>query len=149
MQSSFRVLVVNGPNLNLLGERRPEIYGSVTLAGLDALCRDWGHNLGAIVDTFQSNYEGAIIDRLHQARNDTDGIVINAGALTHYSYAIHDALEAISLPAVEVHISDTTNREPWRRESVISAVCIATVFGRGLEGYHDALRILTNMLIEG
>ena len=149
MQSSHRILVVNGPNLNLLGERRPEIYGSVTLARLDSMCRGWGLDLGAIVDTFQSNHEGAIIDRLHQARTDSDGIIINAGALTHYSYAIHDALEAIAIPTVEVHISDTANREPWRRDSVISAVCIATVFGRGLEGYHDALRILTNLLIEG
>jgi 3-dehydroquinate dehydratase-2 len=148
MQLPFRVLVVNGPNLNLLGERRPEIYGSTSLPELEARCREWGREFGATVDTFQSNHEGAIIDRLHDARRAADAIVINPGALTHYSYAIHDALEAIALPAIEVHLSDITNREPWRRESVISAACAATVFGRGIDGYRDALQILSNLLRE-
>ena len=143
-----RVLIINGPNLNLLGERRPEIYGSVSLSQLDSLCRDWGRDLGANVETFQSNHEGAIIDRLHEARRSSDAIVINPGALTHYSYAIRDAVEAIALPTVEVHISDITQREPWRRESVISEVCVATIFGRGINGYHDALQILSNLLLE-
>jgi 3-dehydroquinate dehydratase-2 len=148
MQSPNRVLIINGPNLNLLGTRRPDIYGSTTLAELEDRCREWGSNLGVTVETFQSNHEGAIIDRLHQAHRETAAVIINPGALTHYSYAIHDALEAIELPAVEVHISDITKREPWRSHSVISPVCVATIFGRGVDGYHDALKILVNMMQE-
>jgi len=142
MQSPARVLVVNGPNLNLLGTRRPDIYGSTTLAELEAACRAWGTEFGVTVDAFQSNHEGAIIDRIHRARQDTDAIIINPGAFTHYSYAIHDALEAVGLPVVEVHISDITSREVWRSHSVISPVCVATIYGRGTGGYRDALRHL-------
>jgi len=142
MQTPSRVLVVNGPNLNLLGTRRPDIYGSETLADLEAACRLWGAELGVTVDTFQSNHEGAIIDRLHEAREDADAIIINPGAFTHYSYAIFDALEAVQLPAVEVHISDITQRETWRQQSVVAAACVATIYGRGTDGYRDGLRHL-------
>ena len=142
MQPPARVLVVNGPNLNLLGTRRPDIYGSTTLADLEAACRSWGTELGVTVDTFQSNHEGAIIDRLHLAREDADAIIINPGAFTHYSYAIYDALEAVELPTVEVHISDVTRREAWRQQSVIGPACVATIFGRGIDGYRAALRHL-------
>ncbi len=142
MQSPLRLLVVNGPNLNLLGSRQPDIYGTTTLSDLDAACRSWGADLGVSVATFQSNHEGAIIDRLHEARHDADAIVINPGAFTHYSYAILDALESVELPAVEVHISDITRREAWRSHSVIAPACVATIFGRGINGYRDALRHL-------
>ena len=95
-----RILIVNGPNLNLLGSRRPELYGSATLEDLEASCREWGTSHGIEVETFQSNYEGALIDRIHAAAAGCDGIIINPGAFTHYSYAIHDALSAIATPAV-------------------------------------------------
>ena len=137
-----RVLVVNGPNLNLLGSRQPDVYGKTTLAELDEKVGVWGADLGLEVESVQSNHEGVIIDRLHEASGQFDGVVINAGAFTHYSYAIHDALEAISLPAVEVHISNIKAREDWRRHSVVSPACVATIYGRGIFGYRWALRHL-------
>lgn len=142
MQSLSRVLVINGPNLNLLGTRRPDVYGSMTLSELEELCRAWGTASGVTVEAFQSNHEGAVIDRIHQARENADAIIINPGAFTHYSYAIHDALEAVEKPAVEVHISDITSREAWRSHSVVSPACVATIYGRGTGGYRDALRHL-------
>ncbi len=138
----MRVLVVNGPNLNLLGVRRPEVYGTTTLAELEERCRDWGAALGIEVETFQSNHEGAIIDRLHQALGRCDGVVLNPGALTHYSYALHDAVEAIALPVVEVHLSDIARREEWRARSVVSPACTATISGHGADGYREALELL-------
>ncbi|MBI5157214.1 MAG: type II 3-dehydroquinate dehydratase [Acidimicrobiia bacterium] len=138
----MRVLVVNGPNLNLLGTRRPEVYGATTLAELDELCRRWGAELGCEVAVFQSNHEGALIDRLHSAVGRCDGIVINPGALTHYSYALHDAIEAIAIPTIEVHLSDITTREPWRATSVITPVCRASISGEGTAGYRRAIEML-------
>lgn len=137
-----RYLVLNGPNLDLLGVRRPDIYGTATLDDLEAHCRAWGRGLGAEVRTFQTNDEGALIDAVHQAREAFDGIVINAGALSHTSYALADALEATALPTVEVHISNVRAREPWRATSVLAAVAAKTIYGRGLEGYRWALRFL-------
>jgi 3-dehydroquinate dehydratase-2 len=137
-----RVLVINGPNLNLLGEREPEVYGRDTLADLEDRVTAWGGKLGFDVTTFQSNHEGAIIDRLHAARTDADGLVVNLGAFTHYSYALHDAIVATDLPAVEVHISNVMRREPWRTVSVTAPACIYAIYGRGLVGYRDALRLL-------
>lgn len=137
----MRIVIINGPNLNLIGTRSPEIYGTTTLEELDFACRRWGHDARCEVETYQSNHEGDIIDRLHAAR-DADGVVINPGAFTHYSYAIRDAIEAIGIPAVEVHISNVRDREAWRRVSVVSEVCVATIFGRGIGGYRDALRHL-------
>jgi 3-dehydroquinate dehydratase-2 len=136
------VLVINGPNLNLLGTREPDIYGTTTLAELDQMCADWGAELGLTVMTFQSNHEGAIIDRVQAAASDSDGLVINAGALTHYSYALYDALVAVGLPAVEVHISDIHAREDWRQSSVIQSACLAQISGEGTDGYRRALAIL-------
>ncbi|MFO7548271.1 MAG: type II 3-dehydroquinate dehydratase [Acidimicrobiia bacterium] len=136
------VLVVNGPNLNLLGSRQPEIYGTTTLTDLEELVRGWGASLGMSVTTFQSNHEGAIVDALHRARGEVDGVIVNAGALTHYSYALLDALYGIDLPAVEVHISNVHEREHWRRTSVIAPACTATIYGRGVDGYRWALRHL-------
>ncbi|MDH3539601.1 MAG: type II 3-dehydroquinate dehydratase [Acidimicrobiia bacterium] len=136
------VLVINGPNLNLLGTREPDVYGSTTLAQLNNLCIEWGAELGLAVTAFQSNHEGAIIDRIHAAAGDSDGIVINAGALTHYSYAVYDALVAVAIPTVEVHISDIHSREEWRRASVIQPACLVQISGEGLDGYRRALAIL-------
>lgn len=136
------ISIINGPNLNLLGTRHPEHYGDWTLAQLDLACAEWAGEVGASVDTYQSNHEGDLIDRLHRARDDADAVIINPGALTHYSYAIRDAIEAIGIPTVEVHLSDITNREEWRRNSVISEVCIATISGHGVDGYRQAIRRL-------
>ncbi|OFW67223.1 MAG: type II 3-dehydroquinate dehydratase [Actinobacteria bacterium RBG_16_68_21] len=140
----MRLLVINGPNLNLLGTRRPDVYGAATLGELEMLCRRWGAAAGASVDTFQSNHEGAIIDRLHEAIGAVDGIVINPGALTHYSYALHDAIEAVGIPTVEVHISDIAARESWRAQSVVSTVCASTISGEGLDGYRRAIEYLAH-----
>ncbi len=140
----LRVAVINGPNLNMLGLREPEIYGSETLAQLEARTVEWGRGLDVDVATFQSNHEGAIIDRIHACRTEADAIVINPGALTHTSYAIHDALLAVALPAVEVHLSDVHAREPWRSVSVIAPAVVRSIFGRGSAGYRDALRLLVN-----
>ena len=135
----MRVLVVNGPNLNLLGTRQPDIYGSTTLSQLEELIGRWGVERGVDISCYQSNHEGEIIDRLHAARSVHDGLIINAGALTHYSYALHDAIAATELPTVEVHISNVRHREDWRRQSVIAPACVYTIFGRGIDGYRYAL----------
>lgn len=140
----MRVLVINGPNLNLLGTRRPDVYGHTTLGELEELCRRWGAELDCTVMVFQSNHEGAIIDRLHEAIGRYDGIVINPGALTHYSYAIHDAIEAVAIPTVEVHISDVSARETWRANSVLTPVCRATISGEGVAGYRRAIEMLVS-----
>lgn len=137
-----RILVVNGPNLNLLGSRHPDTYGSTALSELEDACRSWGRQLGLEIDVYQSNHEGALIDRIHSARGQTDGLVLNPGALTHYSYALHDAIEAVGIPTVEVHISNIEEREAWRRVSVIRSACVYTVYGRGVDGYRWAIRHL-------
>ncbi|MGQ0847649.1 MAG: type II 3-dehydroquinate dehydratase [Actinomycetota bacterium] len=138
------VVVVNGPNLNLLGGREPKVYGRTTLPELEDLATGWGAKLGLEVETFQSNHEGALIDRIHQAGAEADGVVLNPGAFGHYSRALADAVEAASLPVVEVHISNVMEREPWRRRSVLTPVCVHTIYGRGIEGYGWALRHLAN-----
>ena len=140
----MRILVINGPNLNLLGVRRPEVYGTTTLAELEELCRAWGEGLGLEVETFQSNHEGEIIDHLHGALGSAAGVVLNPGALAHYSYALHDAIEAVSLPVVEVHLSDISRREEWRARSVVSPACVASIRGHGVEGYRQALAFLAD-----
>lgn len=139
-----RILILNGPNLNLLGSRDPEMYGSTPLSELEEACRKWGVRLGVEVETFQSNHEGDLIDRIHRARGDTDGLIINPGALTHYSYALHDAIEAVGLPTVEVHISNIEEREEWRRLSVIRPACVHTIYGRGTDGYRWAISHLVH-----
>ncbi|MBA2336600.1 MAG: type II 3-dehydroquinate dehydratase [Acidimicrobiia bacterium] len=139
-----RIDVINGPNLNMLGRREPDIYGTDTLEQVDARVVAWGQRLGLEVTTFQSNREGDLIDRIQACRTSADGIVINAGALTHTSYAIHDALLAAEVPAVEVHLSNIHAREPWRAVSVLAPVVAGSIFGRGVVGYRDALRLLVN-----
>ena len=136
------VVVINGPNLNLLGTREPKIYGSETLAELDASVIAWGTGLGLVVETFQSNHEGELIDRIHQAAEYADGVVLNAGALTHYSYSLHDAIGGVPIPTVAVHLSNVHAREEWRRYSAIDPACVYSIFGRGKWGYRDALRHL-------
>jgi 3-dehydroquinate dehydratase II len=138
-----RVLLLNGPNLDLLGTRRPDVYGTTTLADLESRFRGWAAALGmADVEAFQSNHEGDLIERLHAARGTADGVVFNPGALTHSSYALHDAIEAAEVPTVEVHISDVDVREPWRRISVVRPACAFTISGRGVDGYRWALQHL-------
>lgn len=129
------ILVVNGPNLNLLGEREPEVYGSTTFEDLCATIRAYAEKKGATVQFFQSNHEGFLIDFLHDFRKRADGLVINPGALTHSSYALHDAIVAIQLPAVEVHLSDIQNREEFRKISVTRAACIDQISGLGGDSY--------------
>lgn len=131
--------VINGPNLNLLGKREPTVYGSDTLADLERRWRALAKRLNAGLDAVQSNHEGAIVDAIHRADRTSDGIVLNAGALTHYSYAIHDAIRSISTPVVEMHISNIRTREAWRHNSVIEDVCEHSIMGRGVDGYLDAL----------
>ncbi len=138
----MNVLVVNGPNLNLLGEREPAIYGCTTLRELERTVAAHARKRRQRVRFFQSNHEGAIIDELHRLRRWAHGIVINPGALTHYSYAIRDALAAVALPAVEVHLSDVGAREEFRRISVVRDVCVGTRAGRGVGSYLEALDLL-------
>jgi 3-dehydroquinate dehydratase-2 len=137
-----RILVINGPNLNMLGVREPGIYGGSTLRDLTELLRAHAEEKGVFLAHFQSNHEGALIDEIQEAHGKYDGIVINPGAYTHYSYAIYDALKAIDVPAVEVHISDITSREEFRKISVTAPACVAQVFGEGFPGYVRAMDIL-------
>ena len=142
----MRALVIHGPNLNLLGEREPDIYGRQTLAELDDAIVAGGTSLGLEVRCVQYNSEGAIIDALHAARGDYGGVVINPGAYAHYSYAIADAIAAIGIPVVEVHLSNVAAREPFRRTSVTAAACRGVVSGLGSAGYLLALRALSELL---
>lgn len=139
----MRVLVINGPNLDLLGRRQPEVYGAGTLADLEAAVAGWGRELGVEVECLQSNHEGDLIEAIHGA-DRFDGILINPGALTHTSRALADALAGVGVPAVEVHISDIRRREPWRAVSFVADHCVYSIFGRGIEGYRHALRHLRN-----
>ena len=141
-----KVLVINGPNLNLLGEREPGIYGNDTYEALSDLIMDKAEGLGVKCEVFQSNHEGAIIDKLHMARKNFDGVVLNAGAYTHYSYAIRDALASIeSIPKIEVHIPNVHTREEFRHVSVTAPVCTGQVVGLGLNGYLYAMQALCDM----
>lgn len=135
----MRVLVLHGPNLNLLGEREPELYGRTTLAELDARLREEGERLGLEVRCFQSNHEGALIDAIHEARHWMDALVLNAGAYTHTSYALRDAIAAVKARAIEVHLTNIEEREPWRRTSVLAEVCEARFMGKGVGSYLEAL----------
>ncbi len=137
-----RIALVNGPNLNLLGEREPDVYGHTTLAELENQVEQFAGQLGIEVRSFQSNSEGALIDFLHQVRTWADGIVINPGAFTHYSYALRDAIAGISPPVVEIHISDITGREAFRKISVLQEVCVKQISGLGLSGYFRAVDAL-------
>ena len=141
----MNVFVVNGPNLNLLGEREPEIYGTLTLDEIDRKIRERAKELGVSVRFFQSNHEGALIDALHQIRGWADAVIINPAAFTHYSYALRDAIAAIAKPTIEVHLSDLkarAARDAFRGISVISDVCSAQIMGLGADSYLRALERL-------
>lgn len=139
----MKILVINGPNMNMLGLREPEIYGSTTYKDLLAMIRTHADELGVEVEFFQSNHEGDIVDAIQKTFGKKDGIVINPAAYTHTSVAILDAVKAVGIPAVEVHISDPDTREEFRKRSYIRQACIATVKGRGLAGYLEAMDILS------
>jgi 3-dehydroquinate dehydratase-2 len=140
--SRNRIEVMQGVNLGELGRRDPEVYGGITYSQLEREITDAGRELGLEVRCFQTDHEGEFVERLHKLEDLADGIVLNPGAWTHYSWAIHDALELAGLPAVEVHLSDVTHREEWRRLSVVGDLCIATIAGKGPAGYRDALELL-------
>ncbi len=139
MADLLTVVVLNGPNLNLLGEREPEIYGRETLADVETMCRGRARGLGWQLDFRQTNHEGVLIDAIHEVRSSAVGLVINAGGWTHTSVAIRDALAAVAAPVIEVHISDVHAREPFRHHSFISDVAAEVIVGRGVAGYLDAI----------
>lgn len=139
----MNILVINGPNMNMLGIRQPEIYGHDTYVDLQAMIQAEADRLGAEVSFFQSNHEGALVDAIQQAYFDhVDGIIINPAAYTHTSVALLDAVKAVGIPTVEVHVSDPDGREDFRHTSYIRAACIATIKGHGLPGYLEALQLL-------
>lgn len=140
------ILVLNGPNLNLLGQRQPEVYGRTTLAEIEAMCVDTGAALGLAVACLQSNHEGALIDAIHACRGTRDGIVLNAGAYTHTSVALMDAIASAEVPVVELHLSNIHAREPFRHRSYIAPVAIGQICGFGPAGYGLALRALAQHL---
>lgn len=146
MTTKTRLLLVNGPNLNLLGSREPEVYGTATLSDVERLTAEAAAALGFDVQTIQSNHEGVLIDAIHAAREDCAGIVINPGGLTHTSVALRDALTGVSLPFAEVHISDVYAREEFRHHSYLHDVAAVRVVGRGVAGYADAVRELIALL---
>ena len=139
----MKILVLNGPNMNMLGIRQPEIYGKTTYADLVAMLQAEADKLGVEISFFQPNHEGALVDAIQQAYFDkVDGIIINPAAYTHTSVALLDAVKAVGIPTVEVHVSDPDGREEFRHTSYIRAACIATIKGHGLPGYVEALRLL-------
>ncbi|HEX2015993.1 MAG TPA: type II 3-dehydroquinate dehydratase [Solirubrobacteraceae bacterium] len=141
-----RIEVMHGVNLDMLGRRDTQHYGELTLTELELRVAEFGRELDLELRFFQTNSEAAFVGHLHRLDGLADGIVLNPGAWTHYAWAIHDALEIAALPAVEVHLSDTHSREPWRRVSVVADLCVASVVGQGLEGYREALARLKGEL---
>lgn len=145
---TLRILVLNGPNLNTLGTREPEVYGSTTLAQIVGLLRTRAEELDASVEAFQSNHEGALIDYIQQHAAEADGIIINPGALTHYSIALHDALAGVKIPAIEVHLSNIYARETFRHQSLIAPLARGHIVGLGWRGYLLALEGLVELIRE-
>jgi 3-dehydroquinate dehydratase-2 len=141
-----RILLLHGPNLNLLGEREPEIYGRATLADYVSHVEMHAQESGLVVEHHQSNHEGELIEHVHGARGRVAGIIINPGAFTHSSWALHDALAAYEGPIIEVHISNPDAREPWRRTSVVGPVATGSISGLGIHGYEMAVRALARLL---
>jgi 3-dehydroquinate dehydratase II len=148
-EAAKRIEVMHGVNLDQLGRRDPAVYGSLTLAELEQRIAGEAAALGLHASFFQTNHEGAFVERLHALGGAVDAILLNPGAWTHYAWAIRDALEIAALPAVEIHLSDVQGREPWRRTSVIGELCFATVSGRGADGYGEALKLLRDELDRG
>jgi len=142
----MKILIINGPNLNMLGIREPDIYGKNTFPDLLRLLDDTARELNIYVEQFQSNHEGDLVDKIQWAYGKVDGIVINPAAYTHTSVAILDALKAVGIPAVEVHISDVDSREPFRQVSYAGMACCKTIKGHGLDGYAEAIRYLDTLL---
>ena len=144
----MKILVMNGPNLNLLGEREPSVYGDNSLSAINNRLKECAEKNGAEIDFFQSNHEGALIDAIHESKDKFDGVVLNAGAYTHYSYAIRDAIEAVAdyTPFVEVHMSDIHKREDFRKISVITDVCVKQISGFGKDSYKMGIDLLCEIL---
>lgn len=138
----MKILVLNGPNINMLGIREPDIYGKQSFRDLLTILEETGKALGVTVEQFQSNHEGALVDKIQEAYGCFDGIVINPAAYTHTSVAILDALKAVAIPAVEVHISQVDAREPFRQVSYAGMACVKTIQGQGLDGYRQAIQYL-------
>ena len=141
-----KIIVINGPNLNLLGKRQPEIYGSLSLNEIVEEISKLAENLDLKVDFFTSNYEGELIEKVHSVLTDYDGAIINAGAFTHYSYALYDAIKAVNKPFIEVHMSNVFAREEFRSKSVLSAACIGVICGFGSESYLLAVKALVKYI---
>ena len=142
----MKILVLNGPNINMLGIREPGVYGSQSYAELLRLLQVWADDLGIELTHYQSNHEGCLVDKIQEAYGNFDGIVINPAAYTHTSVAILDALKAVALPAVEVHISDVSQREDFRQISYAGKACVKTIMGQGLDGYRQAMVFLKDCL---
>ena len=138
----MNILILNGPNLNMLGKREPEIYGNKSYEDLERYLKGFEQSFNVTIDVKQSNLEGILIDLLQYADDRFDGVILNAGAFTHYSYALYDAIKSISIPVVEVHLSDLTKREEFRKISVIKDACIHSVMGLGFKSYEEGLKIL-------
>ena len=139
----MRFVVLNGVNLDVVGRRDPDVYGGITLSELETRIYDWASELDCTVRCRQTNSEGEFVDWCHDALDWADGVVLNPGAWSHYSWAIHDAVELFTVPVVEVHLSDIASREEWRRFSVLEGLVAARILGKGPEGYREALEVLT------
>ena len=140
------ILILNGPNLNLLGTRQPEVYGRTTLSDIEAMCRAHGERIGVDVSFMQSNHEGALIDAIHEARGERDGLILNAGAYTHTSVALMDAISSAEIPAIELHLSNVHARESFRHTSYIAKVAVGVICGFGPAGYELAIDAMARHL---
>ncbi|APX24890.1 MAG: type II 3-dehydroquinate dehydratase [Rhodobacteraceae bacterium] len=140
------ILILNGPNLNLLGTRQPEVYGRTTLSDIEAMCRAHGERIGVDVSFMQSNHEGALIDAIHEARGERDGLILNAGAYTHTSVALMDAISSAEIPAIELHLSNVHARESFRHTSYIAKVAVGVICGFGARGYTLAMDAMKSHL---